>query len=67
MRIQEIASEIELSEKLCELNVPTLAIHAKDDAVAPLGPGRYLASEFPNARFVQIESENHPLIRDEQF
>jgi pimeloyl-ACP methyl ester carboxylesterase/DNA-binding CsgD family transcriptional regulator len=65
LRIQQIASEIEISEKLSELNVPTLVIHAKDDAVVPLGAGRYLASEIPKAQFVQIESENHLLLPDE--
>lgn len=65
MRIQSIAANVDLRGKLSELDVPTLVIHAKDDAVVPLSAGRYMASEIPNAQFVQIDSDNHLLLEDE--
>jgi DNA-binding NarL/FixJ family response regulator len=48
-----------------ELNVPTLVLHARDDALVPFSEGRRLATLIPGARFVPLESRNHILLATE--
>ena len=45
-----------------KLKVPTLVLHAKDDAGIPFEEGRLLATLIPNARFVPLEGMNHILL-----
>jgi DNA-binding CsgD family transcriptional regulator len=42
-----------------------LVVHPERDAVVPLEQGRLLASLVPDARFVQLDSENHMPLADE--
>jgi len=58
-------SEIDVSARLAQLDVPTLVVHSRDDAVCPQLEGRLLATEIPGAQFVELESENHLLLADE--
>jgi pimeloyl-ACP methyl ester carboxylesterase len=45
--------------------VPTLILHARDDAVVPLESSRRLAAQVPGSRFVPLESRNHVLLESE--
>jgi pimeloyl-ACP methyl ester carboxylesterase/DNA-binding CsgD family transcriptional regulator len=47
------------------VRTPTLVLHARDDAIAPLSEGRFLASEIPGAQFVELDSRNHVLLEHE--
>ena len=47
------------------VTVPTLVVHARDDAGVPFQEGRLLASLIPNAQFVALESRNHLLTESE--
>lgn len=58
-------SEVDVRDLLPRLQVPTLVIHPVDDQVTPLNASRELASEIPNAVFVQLESRNHVLLDNE--
>jgi DNA-binding NarL/FixJ family response regulator len=40
-------------------------VHPERDAVVPLEQGRLLASLIPDARFVQLDSQNHMPLADE--
>ncbi|NQV69996.1 MAG: alpha/beta fold hydrolase [Pseudohongiella sp.] len=64
-RIQTICSGVDVRERLDELDIPTLVLHAKDDAMVPIEAGKYMAAEIPNAQFVQLDSANHLLLSDE--
>lgn len=64
-RIQTICATIDVTARLSELHIPTLVMHAKDDAVVPVEAGRHMAAEIPNAQFVQLDSANHLLLSDE--
>lgn len=64
-RLQAAFSEIDVSALLPSVGVPTLVIHAAGDAVAPVGEGRRFAEGIPGARFVELDSPNHILMRDE--
>jgi len=48
-----------------QLRVPTLVMHARDDALVPFEEGRLMATLIPGARFTSLESQNHVLLEDE--
>lgn len=58
-------ARIDVSHLLPQIHCPTLVIHADRDKVIPLAEGRLLASEIPDARFVEIHSRNHILLESE--
>jgi pimeloyl-ACP methyl ester carboxylesterase len=45
--------------------VPTLIVHARNDAVVPFESSRRLAAQVPGSRFVPLESDNHVLLEFE--
>jgi DNA-binding NarL/FixJ family response regulator len=47
------------------VHVPTLVIHARNDVVTPIREGRLLAAQIAGAEFVELDSENHILLREE--
>ena len=56
---------IDVTALLPQVAVPTLVLHAIDDARVPIDQGRLLASSIPHARFVPLEGENHILLEGE--
>ncbi len=59
------ASEMDVSALLSQVTVPTLVMHARDDARVPFELGRRLAAGIPSARFVSLPSRNHLILEDE--
>ena len=57
--------DVDIRPVLPQLNVPTLILHAREDAVCPFSQGRELASLIPGARLVPLESKNHLLLEEE--
>jgi pimeloyl-ACP methyl ester carboxylesterase len=55
----------DVSTLLAQVSVPTLVMHARDDAVVPFERGRRLAAGIPGARFVSLASRNHLILEDE--
>ncbi len=58
-RLRTACDNIDVSELLPRVAVPTLVLHAREDAVAPYLEGRAIAAAIPNAKFVTLETENH--------
>jgi pimeloyl-ACP methyl ester carboxylesterase/DNA-binding CsgD family transcriptional regulator len=58
-------ADTDVTELLREVRTPTLVLHARDDAIAPLSEGRFLASEIRGAEFVELDSPNHVLLEHE--
>jgi DNA-binding NarL/FixJ family response regulator len=58
-------ADIDVTDLLSRVRVPTLVMHARQDAVAPLAESRLLASSIPGARFVELDSRNHVLLDGE--
>jgi pimeloyl-ACP methyl ester carboxylesterase/DNA-binding SARP family transcriptional activator len=56
---------VDVSAILREVSVPTLVLHARNDAAVPFEEGRALAAGIPGARFVDLNSANHILLGDE--
>ncbi len=64
-QFRALFDDINVTDMLPNVTVPTLVIHSDRDAVAPLSEGKLLASKIPNASFVQLNSPNHLLFASE--
>jgi DNA-binding NarL/FixJ family response regulator len=56
---------VDVREHLPNIRVPTLVVHARHDEIVPFSASKVFATEIPNAEFVQLESRNHILLKDE--
>lgn len=65
VRMFSASSMTDVSELARQLTMPTLVLHARDDAVAPFAEGRAVAAAIPDARFVALEGKNHILLEHE--
>lgn len=64
-RLLEALGEISVHRLLKRINVPTLVLHARNDALIPFEAGRFIARSISDARFVPLESQNHLLLEHE--
>jgi pimeloyl-ACP methyl ester carboxylesterase len=64
-RIIELVSGVDVVDQLPRVTVPTLVLHAREDARIPFDEGRRIASAIPGARFVPLDSRNHVLLEGE--
>ena len=65
VRNVEASGEYDVTALLPQVSVPTLVMHARDDARVPFDAGRRLAAGIPGARFVPLQSRNHLILEDE--
>lgn len=63
--IRVASYQTDVSAIAAQLAVPTLVLHARNDAVAPFEEGRRLAATIPGAQLVPIEGRNHILGPDD--
>jgi class 3 adenylate cyclase/pimeloyl-ACP methyl ester carboxylesterase len=64
-RYFETTRNIDVSDLLPRISVPTLVMHVRGDQVQPFEGGRELAAGIPGARFVALQGQNHiPLEQD---
>jgi pimeloyl-ACP methyl ester carboxylesterase len=52
-------NEFDLSDRLDQINVPTLVIDGSDDKMTPLSYSQFLVEHIPNAQLVAIETAGH--------
>lgn len=52
-------SQIDITEILPSVNVPTLVIHRKDDTLVRVEAGRLLAERIPGAKYVELSGADH--------
>jgi class 3 adenylate cyclase/pimeloyl-ACP methyl ester carboxylesterase len=64
-RIAEAAGEADVTALLPQVSVPTLVMHARDDARVPFEAGRRMAAGIPHARFVTLQGRNHLFLETE--
>lgn len=64
-RIVEAVGETDITALLPQVSVPTLVLHARDDARVPFEAGRRMAAAIPGARFVALEGRNHLFLETE--
>ncbi len=63
--LMEMRASVDVADLLGQVRVPTLVIHARDDAVVPLSEGRLLATGIRGAQFVELPGKNHILLEHE--
>ena len=64
-RFRELYDYIDVSDRLPEINIPTLVVQCSGDAVAPLSEGKLIASRIPGAKLVTLNSNNHMVFENE--
>jgi class 3 adenylate cyclase/pimeloyl-ACP methyl ester carboxylesterase len=64
-RIYESTGEIDVTALLPRVSVPTLVMHARDEARVPFEAGRRMAAGIPGARFVALTGRNHLFLETE--
>ena len=64
-RIQEATGEYDVTALLPQITVPTLVMHAREDAMVPVDAGRRMAAGIPGARFVPLQGRNHLFLESE--
>ena len=52
-------SQIDISDIVPTIRVPTLVIHRRDDAGINVEGGRYLAERIPGARYIELPGKDH--------
>jgi pimeloyl-ACP methyl ester carboxylesterase/DNA-binding CsgD family transcriptional regulator len=57
--------DVDASDRLPGLDVPTLVLHSIGDRMNPFVHSRRLAAAVPDARLVALESDNHIVLQDE--
>jgi pimeloyl-ACP methyl ester carboxylesterase/class 3 adenylate cyclase len=55
----EASFQLDLRPIVPTITAPTLVIHAREDPVAPVQCGRYLADHIPGARWLEVEGVDH--------
>ena len=65
VKLEQEMHRTDVQDLVAKVSVPTLVMHARDDASVPFEEGRRLASLIPGAHFVPLESRNHILSESE--
>ena len=64
-KLLQARGDVDVTDYLAQVRVPTLVLHCTRDHIAPLSQGRLLASAIPGASFVPLDSCNHVLLAHE--
>jgi class 3 adenylate cyclase/pimeloyl-ACP methyl ester carboxylesterase len=64
-RIREANGETDVTALLPRVSVPTLVLHARDDAQVPFEAGRRMAAGIPRSKFVALQGRNHLFLETE--
>lgn len=64
-RYFEAAGQIDVTELLGKVTMPTLVMHARGDARVPFESGRSMAAGIPGARFIPLHGQNHLFLENE--
>jgi pimeloyl-ACP methyl ester carboxylesterase len=55
----EIERNLDVRVVLSKIRVPTLVLHRRGDQAIRVGSGRYLAAHIPDAKYVELEGNDH--------
>jgi class 3 adenylate cyclase/pimeloyl-ACP methyl ester carboxylesterase len=64
-RYFETTRNLDVTDLLPRVKVPTLVMHVRGDQVQPFEAGRELADGIPGARFVALQGQNHILLEQD--
>jgi len=57
--LMDLYKEIDVRSVLPAIDVPTLVLQRRDDRIARVGQGRYMAEAIPGAKYVELEGGDH--------
>ncbi len=57
--ILDIERGLDVRDALSQIQAPTLILHRRGDKAILVGSGRYLAAHIPNAKYVELDGEDH--------
>jgi pimeloyl-ACP methyl ester carboxylesterase/class 3 adenylate cyclase len=58
--LMRMNSQIDITDIVPTIRVPTLVIHRTEDVTINVEGGRYLAVKIPNARYLELPGKDHP-------
>jgi class 3 adenylate cyclase/predicted alpha/beta hydrolase len=64
--LMDLYREIDVRAVLPAIDLPTLVLQRRDDRIAPVGQGRYLAQAIPGAKYVELEGADHLPVTGDQ-
>ena len=64
-RIRQAVEDVDVTDLLPQVRVPTLVLHCRNDAAVPFDEGRFIAAGIPGARLVALEGRNHLILESE--
>ena len=56
---EQVFRDMDIRSLLPAIGVPTLVLHRTEDAIEPVGAGRYLAGEIADAEYVELPGADH--------
>ncbi len=62
VRLRRAMDDIDITDLLPRVDVPTLVIHCRDDAMQPFEQARQLAAGIRGAKLVVLEGRNHVIL-----
>jgi len=62
VRLRQATFDIDVSDLLPSVSVPTLVLHCRDDPAEPFEEARRIAAGIPNSRLVALEGPNHLIL-----
>mgnify|MGYP000134861748 CR=1 FL=1 len=65
VRLRLANDNVDVTDLLAKVDIPTLVLHCKNDGIVPFSEGRRMAAMIPGARFVALEGDNHLILEDE--
>jgi class 3 adenylate cyclase/pimeloyl-ACP methyl ester carboxylesterase len=65
VRLMEATGNIDVTDLLPRVSVPTLVMHARDELRVPFDSGRRMAAGIPGARLVPLQGRNHLFLETE--
>ena len=65
VRIRRATENIDITDLLPQIKIPTLVMHCRNDAAQPLEESRILAAGIPGSRFVMLEGRNHLVLESD--
>ena len=63
--LRDVFANVDVSELLGKVSVPTLVLHCRDDGIVPFDEGRRMAAGIPGSRFVSMDGQNHLILEEE--
>jgi pimeloyl-ACP methyl ester carboxylesterase len=55
----QMSAGMDIRAALPAISAPTLVVHRSDDRIIPVENGRYVAKQIPNAKYVELEGQDH--------